>query len=150
MNQAIALNLDRLTWKRLLWDTVKNLVPSLALFLGIQKLKVFTVSWSKHVGKHEQRRLCSCFMWDKCSPVRSLTTPVSLRTRSFNEIIELLKKHFSPPHQSLFEDLYFTNKINSLVRTLLLILQSSTICHWNLEIYMKCYGSIVSTRDNAS
>lgn len=69
------------------------------------------------------------FIWDKCSPVRSLTTPVSLRTRSFNEIIELLKKHFPPPHQSLFEDLYFTNKINRLVRTLLLILQSSTICH---------------------
>ena len=62
-----------------------------------------------------------------------LTTPVSLKTRSFNEIIELLKKHFSPAHQSLFRDLYFTNKINSLVRTSLLVLQSSTICqHWNL------------------
>lgn len=81
-------------------------------------------------------------MWDlNPAHIRSLSTCITLRTRSFNEVIGLLKRLFSPGHSSLFRVLYFISKISSLMR--MLLLHCRKVPSVNTKPQATCYGSLI-------
>lgn len=81
-------------------------------------------------------------MWDlNPAHIRSLSTCITLRTRSFNEVIGLLKRLFSPGRSSLFRVLYFISKISSLMR--MLLLHCRKVPSVNTKPQATCYGSLI-------